>query len=202
MATINSLNISTFNCTGIKSSIEYISGTLCPRFNIIALQELWNLPNELDICDNIHKDFNSFTKSSVNVERAVLRGRPYGGLGFMWHCSLDAYVSPVPLDDDRLLGLRVRKESQDIIFINVYMPTQSNDNFDHFMSLLGKVVSIMQDDDADSVCILGDFNANINGPFYTELSKLCTSKHLLISDVAALPPSSYTFYSDAHGTTS
>ena len=115
MAVSNQLNISSFNCTGVKSSIEYVAGSICPKYNIIALQELWIMPHELDVINDVHGEF----KSSVDVECGVLRGRPYGGLGFMWHRSLDAHVTPVPLEDDRLMAHRIYNSTHFILLINV-----------------------------------------------------------------------------------
>ena len=106
MAVKSSIKISSFNCTGIKSSIDYISNDMCGQSDIIALQELWIYPDEVELCQNIHKDFTGFAKSSVDVERGPLRGRPYGGLGFLWRSSLDAHVTPVAFEEDRLMGLR------------------------------------------------------------------------------------------------
>ena len=202
MASINSLNISSFNCTGIKSSLEYLSEHLCPKYNILVLQELWILPHEVDVVSNIHSEYNGFAKSAVDVESGVLRGRPYGGLGFLWHQSLDAHVTPMPLEDNRLLALKITDDNYSIMLINVYMPTQSSEHYDEFIRLLGKISSIIQSDNVDSFCIIGDFNANTGSRFFKEMENFCTSNHFVVADVAALPPSTYTFLSEAHGTTS
>ena len=101
----NTLKICTFNCTGLKSSNVYIRDILCPKYDVIALQETWLLPHETDMCNTLHKDYCSFATSAVDVERGVLRGRPYGGLAWLWPKALDAKVKPILYDEDRLLGL-------------------------------------------------------------------------------------------------
>ena len=92
MATTNTINISSFNCTGIKSSTEYIAKSICANSDIIALQELWILPNEVELCQTIHNEFTGFSKSSVDVEKGVLRGPGTGvwdayshSLMGLWH---------------------------------------------------------------------------------------------------------------------
>ena len=202
MAFKNQIQISSFNCTGIKSSREYISTNICINSDIIAMQEMWILPHEVDVCQSIHRDFTGFAKSSVDVEKGPLRGRPYGGLGFLWRSSLDAHVTPVAYEEDRLMGLKVQTDSQALLIINVYMPTHSYQNLDEFMSILGAILSSIQTSECDAFCVVGDFNADLNTIFYRELKKFCDTANMVISDVNALPGDSYTFYSDAHGTTS
>ena len=134
MAPKTTIHISSFNCTGMKSSLEYISKSICSQSDIIALQEMWILPNEVELCKTVHNEFTGFSKSSVDVEKGVLRGRPYGGLGFLWRSTLDAHVTPVAMEEDRLLGLKVKTDTQELLIINVYMPTQNNQNYDEYVN--------------------------------------------------------------------
>ena len=95
MSKLGKLYISSFNCKGVKSSLEFVSTELCNKYDIIALQELWILPNETELCNTIHPYFESFSTSSVEVESGILSGRPYGGMGLLWRKTLDPFVKPV-----------------------------------------------------------------------------------------------------------
>ena len=154
----SSLTVGTFNCTGIKSSIEYIAQNICTKCDIVALQETWLLPNDLAVCDNNHPSFCAFGTSSVDVGAGVLRGRPHGGLAFMYRRTYEAVLSPVTFDDDRILGLQYRDGTQSILFLNVYCHTQSNDNYDKFVSLLGRLAAIINSHENDAFIVLGDFS--------------------------------------------
>ena len=98
----------------------------------------------------------------------------------------------VQYDDDRLLGLMFNLEETSVLLLNVYLPTESANNYDDYMSYLGKIVSIANDPDVDAICILGDFNASPGTGFFRELEIVCSENDLVIADVAALPSDSYT----------
>ena len=79
------------------------------------------------------------------------------------------------------------------------MPWETPDHFEEFNQLLGIIYSIIQDTEADHICLLGDFNAHPTRPFYNELTQFCHTHSLTISDVAMLPPSSFTRMGHRHG---
>ena len=194
--------VSTFNCTGLKSSVEYIARHLCSGNEIIALQETWLLPHDLPLCDTIHPDFCAFATSSVDVGAGVVRGRPYGGLAFLYRRSVEPLVTPISFEEDRVLGLMFKDDNRSILFLNVYMPTQSNENYDQYISTLGRVMALIHEQGADAVCVLGDFNAKPNSLFYEELVRHCSDNSLIVCDIDHLPSDSYTHLSEAHNSTS
>ena len=196
------LDIATFNCTGFKSSREYISENLLSRCNLVALQETWLLPHELPLCESLYPSFCGFGTSAVDVGRGLVRGRPYGGLAWLWDKRLDSQVKVITFDSDRLLGLSFTDDSHSILMVNVYLPVQSAENHDEYLNLLGKIVSVIDGMSLDSICIVGDFNCNIGTRFYGDLSKICDDNNLVMADVRRLPDDTYTYLSDAHTTTS
>ena len=162
----NPIRLGTYNCTGFKSSEGFINETLCKSYNLIALQENWLLPHEVGRCDNLNKDFCGVTTSAVDISEGVLRGRPYGGLAWMWAQELNAMVRPLSFGEDRLLGLIYSDENRTLLLINVYMPVNSHENLDEFVRLLGKISSLIEEEDVDAVCVIGDFNAAIGSRFF------------------------------------
>ena len=198
----NKLRICTFNCTGYKSSEIYIRDILCTKYHLIALQETWLLPHELAKCDSLHNDFSAFAISSVDVGRGVVRGRPYGGLGWLWPKTLDGKIKPVTFDDSRILGLVYDDGKCSVLFVNVYMPTQCTGNNLEFLRILGKLSSITEESNTDAVCLVGDWNANVNTYYYNELEEFCRENSLMMVDIDKLPSDSYTHLSDVHNTTS
>ena len=73
------LNISSFNCQGVKNIIPNIVD-LCNKSHIVFLQETWLSPYELTLLNDIHEKFNSFSLSSMDTCSNVFVGRPYGGI--------------------------------------------------------------------------------------------------------------------------
>ena len=79
-------------------------------------------------------------------------------------------------------------------------------NYDEFITYLGLVDAIIKESDISSVFVIGDWNAgvNSNSVFGSELSTFCTEHNYVLSDVDRLGcgSDSFTFLSEAHGTTS
>ena len=172
------------------------------NYDLIMLQETWLRPHELQTTDCLHQFYGSISVSSVDVSSGILRGRPYGGLTLMYHNRWAQYISPMVFEEKRILGLKLDLNNQSILFLNVYLPTQSNQHYDDFVSCLGKLDSIISESDADAVVLAGDWNAAPGSLFYNELEHFCTEHNLVVSDVIQLPPSTYTDLSDAHNSTS
>ena len=96
MADPNNLRMISYNCAlcaGVKNKIPVIA-KFCKNADIIFLQETWLLPTDLDILNNVDKDFHSFSLSSVDTGDRILIGRPYGGVSILWKRDL----SPVCRD--------------------------------------------------------------------------------------------------------
>ena len=187
----NKFKITSFNCNGIKSKLPIIT-KLCETASVVFLQETWLCPNELNLLDNVHNQFNSFSLSSVNIQDNVLVGRPYGGISILWHKSYAPCSNIIQYDDDRLMGFSITLQELQYLFLNVYLPYFCADNEYDYDMYIGKLASIIDSSDAAGVVILGDFNANPNNSFYSELQQLCTSRDLIISDTSLLPPNTFT----------
>ena len=87
------INIASWNCNGLKSSMSYLE-QLASSHNITFIREHWIMPHEI----NAVKDhFNSigrvaYLKSGMAPEFHV-RGRPYGGTGFLCNPSKDYHLN-------------------------------------------------------------------------------------------------------------
>ena len=71
----------TFNCYGLKSSLDYVK-ELMKTNDIIFVNEHWLLDSEILVIKEILSDFYVFMKLSMSCEANVC-GRPYGGVGFI-----------------------------------------------------------------------------------------------------------------------
>ena len=62
---------------------------------IIAIQEHWLTDNDIHKLSSVHPDFFAFGISAMNsiLGSTIYRGRPYGGVGFLWHKSLSNHIT-------------------------------------------------------------------------------------------------------------
>lgn len=192
-----------FNCKSIKRSYLHVR-ELCKTYDIIALQELWLIPDEIDFLNTIHPDFGYYGISAVDTSAGPLKGRPFGGVAVLWRKSSFANVVPIESHSTRIAAVRVNLTDRCFIVMSVYMPTECADNLPLFTECLGKMSAIVEDSDVENVIMLGDFNADVNSIFGDELEAYCLDQEWVCVDISILGKSSgtYTYRSDAHGTTS
>ena len=76
----------------------------------------------------------------------------------------------------------------------MYLPYFSADNIDDYLLYIGKPSSIFETIETWAFFVLGDFNANSWGMFFYEnLLEVCEDFVTVLSDVAFLPDSSFTY---------
>ena len=100
------LNLVTFNCHGLKSSLAYVLD-LAKGHDILFINEHWLKENELytlnDICDQ--DDLWCHLQSSVENTDRPISGRPYGGIGFVCKHLRNTTYRVMNISSDRVLGL-------------------------------------------------------------------------------------------------
>ena len=196
MATIN---VASLNCYGLSSSVGYVAEIL-KNVNLIALQETWVYPWDLDWSSRLGTHINSYSISSVDVERQLLVGRPHGGLTFAWHQTLSPMVQVHPYKDTkRILGLTVKLENYSVLFLNVYFPDRNIHNDDNeFMNTLGLLSSIIAESTEDSVCVLGDFNCVPGSVRFSDVEETLNDYNVTFQDTRRLSQDTYTHVNHAH----
>jgi hypothetical protein len=114
---VDKISVCSFNCHGIKTSVGKIVD-LMRQHEILACQETWLMNH--DIPFRVPECF-SHSVSAVDETQQLLRGRPYGGLSFVWTRKISRYVRVVSFQDCRFLGLVYEKDNITIMLINVYL---------------------------------------------------------------------------------
>ena len=124
-------SIATYNLHGLNNGRSGLID-LCnnPQINIIAIQEHWLCNVNLLALNNIHSDFAGLGISSMNerLGKEVYRGRPYGGVGFLWRKSLSSRINiGAKAESGRGLALTIDLDSgEKIDVITVYFPCYSS----------------------------------------------------------------------------
>ena len=154
------------------SSSSYLSDVLnkC-SIDICGISEHWLYEKDLYFLECIDKSYKSHAvcDSSLNLPSTRRVGK--GGVAIFWHKRLDCYVSPLLIEEDRIVGVQLELFPYEYIFIfQVYLPCSNHSITDYRESIekLNNYLSFYSV--RGTVIIMGDFNANLNsdrhrGPF-------------------------------------
>ena len=193
---VSTLKICSHNINGFDSSSDYIREE-CDNesFSILALQEHWLRPsyrkqkgvNRLKL---VHPKFDAFGTSGMlnQIDKKILKGRPYGGTGFLFRKDLsNSLRARVDLQNNRVTVLELNTSHEKILLINAYMPYFcNNNNFDQlaeYRETLGFIEDLMKSSPNHKFILLMDLNCNIFGPrnAYTNLIHEMMTEFNLVS---------------------
>ena len=71
MTIINMLKVITYNCQGLKNSLQDVS-KLCQHYDFVFLQETWLFNFELHMLSSISKDFEGFGISAIDDSLGIV----------------------------------------------------------------------------------------------------------------------------------
>ena len=122
-------NICTFNCHGMKGSLEYVL-ELASSHDVLFINEHWLQQKDIHTICSITETNNpklwTYLKSSVDPSRQ-LNGRPYGGLGFLCRRTSGRFFKVIEHESDRVLGVQIFDNKTLIMtVIGVYLPYDNN----------------------------------------------------------------------------
>ena len=155
------------------------------------------MPYELTVLNNVHADFDNYSISAVDTEQGILVGRPYGGLSILYRKHLSVSGNIIHFDDSRLFGFNINCNNFKYLFVNVYLPYFSEENFAEYTMYIGKLEAIVNEYDVNGLIVMGDFNAEPGREYFNQLKNFCEDYELIVSDVDKLPPDSYTHLNNA-----
>ena len=121
------LRIASYNLYGLKSGRTMLY-ELCndARVAVVAVQEHWLAPNNLNLLNEVNPDFAGFGISAMNnkLKSQIYCGRPYGGVGFLWRRSLASCVRIIgDVGEGRCLAMSFNLPGAlTVKRINVYFP--------------------------------------------------------------------------------
>ncbi|XP_049882113.1 uncharacterized protein LOC126378053 [Pectinophora gossypiella] len=187
-----------FNCKNVMRSVNCVR-SLCRTADIVALQETWLLPHDIQFLGSIDDNFAFTGNSSVDTSVGVLSGRPYGGVALLWRKAVFPCVSVLECKSTRLAAIKITQSDRAFLIITVYMPYERAENLIEFTNCLSEIYAIVESNDVETVFVLGDFNAHPGESFTTELLNFCNEQSWSCIDMELLPSDTYTFVSDANG---
>jgi hypothetical protein len=156
------IKIATWNCNGFKSCADYAQ-QLAESHHITFICEHWLLPCELSAIQDVYHNQEKIAFLQSSVDPLVsLRGRPYGGIGFLCDNSVGLTYKYENCDSERICALKVYKSQCHILTLfGVYLPYEKNttEQMECYMDNLDKLQGLVNGSDPNvPVIILGDMN--------------------------------------------
>lgn len=138
------LKIATGNCQYVRSSEPYIRDIL-KQVHIMALHATWFCCNEVSRLNSLHKDYVSFSTSTIDESQILRRSRPYGGLGFYCGKRVSKYIKVCHVQHPRVLSITYKDYRFSMFLVNVHVPTSNVENRDKQPVYLGRLASMLDD---------------------------------------------------------
>ena len=119
--------------------------------------------------------------------------------------NLDSNMCGIDLKYDWCSGIRIQSGDSATVVINVYLPYECRDNEDTYISDLTAISNIIDEIDCTSVLVIGDWNADASKTrswFHRSVAKFCQENGYIWSSGIHLPDNTFTYVSEAWGSTS
>jgi len=177
------MNIITYNCRGFNKHKSSYVAKLLSTCDILYLQEHWLADDQICTLANVCSSHNAIGVCGFD-KTVVLRGRPYGGCAIFYRRSDACSVKIINTESNRVCAIRLWCDDYDLLFVNVYMPCESDDNsFRTFCSVLSTINSVCESFPDAMLILGGDFNVDFSrDTLHTdELQCFCTDLNLSVA---------------------
>ena len=157
------LKICTYNYKGFNiSKVKHFKHLLSECY-ILLVQETWALKDQVGRLNRHFDDYNTYGVSGIN-EDVILKGRPYGGVSFLYKKSISPYVQVCELSSNRACCIRLSTNVGYVYLFNVYMPCDSttNTNLDDYNEVLSVISNFCATHNVVNCVIGGDVNTDIS----------------------------------------
>ena len=196
------LKFRSHNLNGFKNSKEFlIQECNDDSFSVLAIQEHWLKPthrkhmgtNSLKV---LHPKFDAYATSGMasQIDQRILKGRPYGGTGFLFHKSLSKCIrAKVNEKHDRVSVMELSTVTENILLISAYMPYYNTDNNPEqlleYRSTLAFIENLMANNPLHKFILFMDLNCNLYNTThpYSSLINTMIGTYDLISSFDFLP---------------
>ena len=87
-------------------------------------------------CHLLNTGYDSYVGyfvSPLDASCDIVSGRSYAGVGFLWKCSLDQYITKFDYSYDWFCGIRICSGNREYYLLNVYLPYECEENRDRFI---------------------------------------------------------------------
>ena len=121
---MENLNLISWNCRGLSSGVPYIRKLVGDKKCVVALSEHWLWPYKLGKLNKLSEEYTGTGKVDIRLLDKAEGGRSCGGVGLLWHKSIEA--TPVHgISSDCICAIRFKADDEDgslVSIISVYLP--------------------------------------------------------------------------------
>ena len=197
-----SFRLRSHNINGYNNSKEFLYNECnTEAFDILAIQEHWLKPSfrkyaGINSIKSLHPMYDSYATSGMNgqLEKHILKGRPFGGTGFVFHKSLSKCLKArSDLQHERVTILELSTTNEKILLFSVYMPYFKTDNnyeqLIEYQNTLAYVESVMDNNPQYKFILFMDLNCNLfnNSHPYSKLINTMMSNFDLVTNYTFIP---------------
>ncbi len=174
-----------YNSTGFgPGKPEYVS-KLIDNHDFVLLQEHWLRDSQFHRIRNIPYDGDTILSHDISAidDSVFINGRGFGGCSILWKSSLKAQVYPIATSSKRICAVKVVMDSMCFIVYNVYMPCDSPNNLNEFVSTWDEILSTCDIVQCNNFIIGGDLNTSLdrsNSGFTQYLLNIVEREHLYL----------------------
>ena len=174
------LTLSSHNVNGFRKSKEFLLSRCQEESHaVFAIQEHWLKPPVrrqpgVNLLKSLHPNFDGFGTSAMSnkMSAEILKGRPFGGTGFLFSKNLSLSLRPrTNYIHDRVSVMELSTSQGTILLIDAYLPFYDTRNLDTQTALYKDTVayieSIIHANVNCSFILLMDMNCNIYNSNHT-----------------------------------
>ena len=201
------LKLVSYNSTGFgPGKPEYVA-KLLESHDFVLLQEHWLRESQFHRIKNIpYSDAMVLSHDVSAIDDNVLTvGRGFGGVSIIWKNTLNAVVTPVTtLSNKRVCAAKVCTAAYEFILFNVYMPCDSHDNFNEYVTVWDDIISTCDQNHINNIIIGGDLNTSMarpNSTFTQYLRGFVHKEQFYLSDDSQVSDVNYTYLCPVNNTT-
>lgn len=112
------------SCSYLCDTLENTTTDLC------GISEHWLFERDLHFLDKIDNNYRSHSVSDSSLHDTSNRRLGKGGAAIFWNRKYDSCVTPLCIDDDRILGVKIEMpESSYIYLLQDYLPYSNHSSF-------------------------------------------------------------------------
>ena len=168
------MKIRSHNLNGFNNSKEYVYNECHDNsFSILAIQEHWLKPTHrrhmgTNAPKVLHPKFDAYATSGMasQLGQRILKGRPYGGTGFLFHKSLSKCIrARTDIIHERVSVMELSTITENILLVSAYMPYFNTDNnpeqLVEYQSTVAFLENIMENHPLHKFIFCMDLNCNL-----------------------------------------
>ncbi len=171
--TCRTCKVMTWNATGIMSSSSYLCDVLNHQsVDVCGISEHWLYEYNMHFMNHINSNYVTHAKADADLKTTGTRRVGKGGVALMWKRLIDQYITPLDIDDDRIIGIQyeVAKSVVHCTFSKCisHVAIIQFQEFRDYLDSLHALLSIYNE--KGIVIMMGDYNAHLNGLILTNHS--------------------------------